>query len=35
MSIYFLLIDYELKLARSFSEKVYTSSIMIVKYADY
>ncbi len=35
MNIYFLLKDYELKLTRSFSEKVHTFSVTAAEYADY
>ncbi len=35
MNIYFLSIDYKLKLTRSFSEKVYTSSVTIAEYVDF
>jgi len=35
MNIYFLLIDYELRLAKSFLEKEYISSMMIAEYANF
>ncbi len=35
MNIYFLLINYELRLARSFLEKVYTFSVTAAEYVNY
>jgi len=35
MNIYFLSTNYELKLAKSFSEKVYTSSMIVAEYTDF
>ncbi len=35
MNIYFLLKDYELKLTKSFLEKVYTSNMTVIEYADF
>ncbi len=35
MNIYFLSINYELKLAKSFSEKVYIFSVMTAEYINF
>ncbi len=35
MNIYFLLKDYELRLARSFLEKVHTFSVTAAEYVDF
>ncbi len=35
MNIYFLSINYELKLTKDFLEKVYTSSVMTAEYVSF